>query len=492
LGAVKISRLIVWLSAVVMLVWACQKAVQEELHITGSPLASPVSPVEVVISWETDLPGDSRVLYGITPALGERAMDTEERQFHQVTLSGLQPGTRYYFRVKSVSSTFSTEDSSAIDSFLTEEATLRIVIGPDIDTTAGVWQVVWQTDSLSDSRVDYGTDYQLGESLYDSSLVYLHTMVLPELSANTWYYFRVTSTSQFGATVTSSLDSFRTSAAAAAVSFVLGPEVSEVADNFVYIVWSTNIATTGRVDWGLDSSLGSSVSDTSLTLDHVIELSDLIPGEVYYYRVTATAPSGESISSALDTFSVGSKAELTFVMLPSPISLAPNQELISWSTNIATWGRVRYGLDNSLQYQVEDTTITFSHDVVLDNLYGGNTYYYQVEAISEAGDTIFSEIDSFVTATGSLSIVSGPDIMIVGQDYFMVAWETDQPADATIEYGLTDSLGSTVSDTTFDVYHSIVVNNLQTDSLYYFRVRSFSIQMGAEAISSIDTVRISP
>jgi len=67
---------------------------------------------------------------------------------------------------------------------------------PNADGTA---VVTWDTDELSDSRVDYGlTSGTLSLNTYNASLVTSHSITLSGLSPTSTYYYRVTSTDEAG------------------------------------------------------------------------------------------------------------------------------------------------------------------------------------------------------------------------------------------------------------------------------------------------------
>lgn len=51
------------------------------------------------LEWMTDIAGDSKVEYGLTPALGSEVNDAAETTDHSLAISGLEPGTIYYARV---------------------------------------------------------------------------------------------------------------------------------------------------------------------------------------------------------------------------------------------------------------------------------------------------------------------------------------------------------------------------------------------------------
>jgi hypothetical protein len=78
------------------------------LRITGiEPIiwgvtASNVTSSQATISWTTDIPSDSRVEYGFTTSYGSAsALNTTRVTAHMMTLSGLDSGRLYHFRVQS-------------------------------------------------------------------------------------------------------------------------------------------------------------------------------------------------------------------------------------------------------------------------------------------------------------------------------------------------------------------------------------------------------
>ncbi|MGQ9568911.1 MAG: fibronectin type III domain-containing protein, partial [Anaerolineae bacterium] len=82
--------------------------------VRAAPLHAPViseirvtnvRDVTFTVSWITDEASDSRVLYGTSPALGNTAYDKRGASYtghtHYVEITGLMPGTLYYFDVQS-------------------------------------------------------------------------------------------------------------------------------------------------------------------------------------------------------------------------------------------------------------------------------------------------------------------------------------------------------------------------------------------------------
>jgi hypothetical protein len=85
------------------------------------------------ISWTTNTTSDSRVNYGITTALGQTKYDSTQGTTHNVILTGLTQGTKYYFEVEStdISGTNTSNNGGVFYSFTTlAPATYSITLEP--------------------------------------------------------------------------------------------------------------------------------------------------------------------------------------------------------------------------------------------------------------------------------------------------------------------------------------------------------------------------
>ena len=69
--------------------------------ITMGPHLKNITQQHVVIEWWTNKDMDSVIEYGLTPALGEVEVQTQLRSHHNMTVTGLDEDTQYYFRVRS-------------------------------------------------------------------------------------------------------------------------------------------------------------------------------------------------------------------------------------------------------------------------------------------------------------------------------------------------------------------------------------------------------
>ena len=62
-------------------------------------------------------------------------------------------------------------------------------------------------------------------------------------------------------------------------------KVLSVGETSASIFYNTTKDAYGFVEYGLDDSLGKTVTEGSLSRSHVIVLPDLFPGETYYFKV---------------------------------------------------------------------------------------------------------------------------------------------------------------------------------------------------------------
>ena len=70
------------------------------------------------------------------------------------------------------------------------------------------------------------------------------------------------------------------------------------------------------------------------------------------------------------------------------------------------------------------------------------------------------------------NITSGPSAGSVDENSAVISWSTNETTNATVEYGTTDSYGSTKTGS-YDTSHSITLTSLNDDTTYHYRVISY-------------------
>ncbi len=148
--------------------------------------------------------------------------------------------------------------------------------------------VTWTTDEPSDSEVEYGLSSSYGSSEVDATLTPVHIVNLTGLTAGTTYHFRVKSADGSANLSVSTDNVFTTSPSTTDVSAPIITDIQVVSISSVSatVTWTTDEGSSSQVEYGTTSSYGSlTVLDATLVTAHSVDLTGLIPGTTYHFRV---------------------------------------------------------------------------------------------------------------------------------------------------------------------------------------------------------------
>jgi hypothetical protein len=159
--------------------------------------------------------------------------------------------------------------------------------------------ITWTTDQSSNSVVHYGTTISYGATQNNTTQVTSHSVNISGLSCGTAYHFNVASTNASALTTVSSDQTFSTSACASA------PVISSIASvpgqtGFV-VNWSTDLASSSQVNYGVTTAYGSKVQSSSLVIAHSLTVSGLQCNSTYDFQVVSSNGASSTTSSANQT-----------------------------------------------------------------------------------------------------------------------------------------------------------------------------------------------
>jgi lysophospholipase L1-like esterase len=174
---------------------------------SGTPAATAAT-----ITWSTNEPATSRVVYGVTTSYGLASSSASLDTFHSIRLIALNPSTTYHYAVVSLDASGNTSTSSdrTFTSAAAPDVTPPVISAIASSTTTTTATITWTTDENSDSNVVYGSTSSYGSASTSAATTTSHSVTLTGLTSATTYHFAVVSTDGSGNTATSSDGTFAT------------------------------------------------------------------------------------------------------------------------------------------------------------------------------------------------------------------------------------------------------------------------------------------
>ena len=435
-----------------------------------------------IVTWSTDLPANTAVAYGTTPALGQSSAVTPAlTNDHGTILVNLTATTTYYIRALSTDGNGNTGGSTIL-SFTTTgylsvpPPVISNVQATSITQTSAI--ITWTTDILSNSQVNYGTTTAYGSTVLNWPKILQHSVVLTGLTPGTLYNYTVLSQDPTGTGLgTTGNFTFTTP-----LNISIPPTISNLATSSITttsatITWNTDQPSSTRVNYGPTTAYGSFQVDANLVTSHSVTLTGLTAGTGYNFNVVSANSSGGSVTSANGTFST-----LTVVSTPPFVGYVAawginnSGATVTWSTDVPANTQLAYGTSPALgQLSPVQTALTASHGVTLTGLNSGTTYYFVSQSTGASGATGYSSTMTFTTsgAVSTPPVISNVKVGSITNNSAVVTWSTDQPASSKVNYGLTTAYNlSTPLDSTLVTSHTATLNGLTPATTYNLNVVS--------------------
>lgn len=296
-------------------------------------MATGVTATEATISWTTNELSNSVVEYweAANPASVQTVSAAAMTASHSLQLSGLHQATSYGYRVKSTDPSGNVATSSDLE--LTTLDFEAPVISSVSAAVIGATEVTvgWSTNEAANSFVEYwiSSDPTDVASVSSASMTTTHSLQINRLQSDTQYGYRVRSTDPDGNSSASNAFSFTTLDGTA--PNISGVAAQEVRANDALIVWSTDEAASGTVEYWLTSNPGSvtTVSSAALETSHRIRINALDATSSYGYRVSSTDANGNVATSDAFSFTTADVAASTNYSYDNPAPLPPSNPALT-------------------------------------------------------------------------------------------------------------------------------------------------------------------
>ena len=437
---------------------------------------------------------------------------------HRIQVSGLTGGTTYFYRVRFVDA----NDNNHVTGFFAFTTPLTDDVTPPTFTngpavllaTARRTVIVYETDEPANTTVIVN---EIGSTavteISDATLTLDHRTVLTRLESGKTYEYRVKSSDVLGNTSESKRKTFKTNDPDKLAPVITeGPIVGYNGGAVIAIEVTTDEPATARLDVAPENDLSNittAFGGINVT-KHLLTLTNLSLSKRYRYVVTLTDPSGNSISfpsTGLSAKEINSLSEdgtlfkvlqapgLTgrFTTNQAPDSQAPtvlagptivarssNTLTVSWQTDELSNTGVEYG-SSGLNQKVANSELVTNHTMTLTNLAQGTTYSYRINSRDIIGNgptqgPLPALVASATTAGQpdiSPPVISGVAVSGITNNRAIVTWNTDEPSNSFVDFGLTSSdLGQNLGVTNLTTAHTVTLTNLGPGRTYFYRVRS--------------------
>jgi hypothetical protein len=457
----------------------------------GMPLNLDVTDVSIkaTSNWRLALAWDPPTDPGSGVASYQIFRSTDNSIFNQISsttsTSYIDEGLsqqRYYYRVRACDNANNCGANSAVDDELpvgSFTSPANLVSGPtasNISTTKAT--ISWSTDRNSDSMVAIGTSSgSYGPSeIGTSTQVTAHEVQLTNLSAGTTYYLISKWTDEDGNTGQSSEISFTTAPAPTfkdIVTIRIGLTTSTVS-------FTTRNASKVSIMYGTSESFGNikTVNTATVESTYTIDLSSLLDGTEYFFKLVAYDAEGTAFESSIFSFKTPPKPRITNLTF-QPVDGEPTStQRVSWLTNVPATSSITFGKVGTDGVDLAASQLVTHHELTIRNLEDDSQYFLIAQSRDGNGNLAVSERQEFHTALDTRppnienvsieSSIRGTGAEARGQ--VIVSWRTDELATSQVAYAegsdTTHFNNRTAEDSGLSFEHIVIVSDLPTSKVY--------------------------
>ncbi len=362
--------------------------------------------------------------------------------------------------------------------------------------------IQWSTNRTSNSFVKYGTATGVyGSEVGSSNQVTAHEITLTELKPGTTYYYKMLWTDEDGNLGESDEKTFTTNSAPL-ISNVIPTRINI---NSAEISFTIANAIKAKVEYGKTSNYDSQESITTSKSEstYVVQLTDLVEGTLYHYRIVGEDDEGNIYSGEDHIFETLPTPKILGLRVQQVIGMPTSTLRLLWSSNTMVSSIVTYFPTAFPERATDQISLSLkkNHEVIIKNLLDNTDYTILVKGKDSANNEAKTETRTLKTA----SDIRAPEVQnlnvestIIGigdsaKAQIVISWDTDEPATTQIEYaqGTGNTYNQTTQeDTNLTTNHIVTITALTPAKIYHLRANSKD--KAGNLGQSFDTVVITP
>ncbi len=370
------------------------------------------------ISWVTNRASDSRIALGTSSGnySSDEVANSNQVTAHTINLTNLSPGTLYFAKAKWIDEDGNLGSSDEF-SFTTAPAPLiKEVTNPSVGLTST--SIHFTSKDATSTKIYFGKTDSFGgvQILNTSTAESSYTAQLTNLDDGTKYFYKINTFDADGNEYNSSIFTF-TTPARPRISDLRFQPVAGAPTNTQLVSWTTNVPATSGLQYGPRGQKQLEVSESKLTTDHQITISDLVDNSEYILTASSRDGSGnlavsdqQVFRTALDT----RPPKVSRVTIESSIkgtgSDARGQMVVSWKTDEPAASQVAFNQgssgDSYSTKTAEDQNYTYDHVVIISDLPTSTVFHLKAISRDRAGNEGSSTDQSTIIGRGTESVLS--------------------------------------------------------------------------------------
>lgn len=383
--------------------------------LESGPTVSNITTKKATITWSTSRTSDSKVQYGTTSgSYGEvEPGNSSQVTSHSIQLTGLNPGTTYYYKAKWTDEDGNTGTSDE-KSFTTSSApTVKDVSAKNIGLTSAIIQ--FTSKDASKVKIYYGKTTSFGgvKETSTSTSETTYTSELTGLDDGTKYYYKINTFDSENDEYEGTILDF-TTLPRPKISNVRIQQVKGTAQPTILVTWTTNTEVSSIVTYYPQANPSEARDEVNVALtkgEHRIIVRGLAPQTDYILVVKGRDKIGNEAISDTQRFTTATDTRppqitdlhVEGAAIPPTTTTAQEstaQLIVSWNTDEPGTSQVEFGEGTGTTYSSktqEDSNLTYNHLVIISGLTPSKVYHLRAISKDKAGN-VGNSIDT-VTIT---------------------------------------------------------------------------------------------
>lgn len=362
-----------------------------------------------IITWTTSRTASSFVKYGKNSGdYGDEVGTSDQVSLHEIDLSGLDPGTTYYYKTLWTDEDGNTGESS--EQSLTTNAAPLVSAVTVSDVSLYSAYVDFTLKNAVKAIVQYGktTNYGSNHEITTSRAEGSYMVKIEELEEGTPYHLRIQALDEEGNIFTSDDYIFETLPVPKLLD-IKTQQVKGMPTATLRLLWKSNTSVSSIITYYPTGRTEMAKDQIKLTLakTHEMLLKDLYDDTEYTLVFKGRDAMGNSAETIILKFKTSADMRppiITDLRLESVVdgigAEAKAQVVVYWNTDEPATSQVEYGQGTGSDYPSrtqKDTKLTLNHSLTVPELKPSEVYHFRVITEDKIGNATVSHDNVVIT-----------------------------------------------------------------------------------------------